>query len=65
MHDGSAPTLKAVVELYNHGGVKNPLLSKEIKPLDLSPAEIDDLVAFLYALTGDVHGLEPPRDLPK
>lgn len=65
MHDGSEPTLEAVVELYNRGGVKNPWLSKEMKPLNLNPAEIDDLVAFLYALTGEVRGLEPPRDLPK
>ncbi len=65
MHDGSEPTLKAVVELYNRGGVKNPWLSKEMKALKLSPGEIDDVVAFLYALTGEVHGLEPPRELPR
>jgi cytochrome c peroxidase len=65
MHDGSEPTLRAVVELYNRGGVKNPWLSKEMKPLELTPAEIDDLVAFLFALTGEVRGLEPPTELPK
>jgi cytochrome c peroxidase len=65
MHDGSELTLEAVVELYNRGGVKNRWLSKEIKPLNLSAAEVDDLVAFLYALTGEVRGLEPPRELPR
>jgi cytochrome c peroxidase len=65
MHDGSELTLEAVVEFYNRGGVKNSWLSKEIKPLSLSAAEVDDLVAFLYALTGEVQGLEPPKELPR
>jgi cytochrome c peroxidase len=65
MHDGSEATLTEVVEFYNRGGVKNQWLSKEIKPLNLTPAEVTDLVAFLEALTGDVNGLEPPASLPK
>jgi cytochrome c peroxidase len=65
MHDGSEATLREVVEFYNRGGNKNPWLSKEIKPLGLSPREVDDLVAFLESLTGDVTGLEPPPALPK
>lgn len=54
-HDGSAPTLEAVVRFYNAGGgtagfpgVKSPLLV----PLGLSEPEIADLVAFLGTLTG-------------
>ncbi len=65
MHDGSEATLTEVVEFYNRGGVKNPWLSKEIKPLNLTPTEVADLVAFLEALTGDVKGLEPPASLPQ
>jgi cytochrome c peroxidase len=65
MHDGSEATLKEVVEFYNRGGVKNPWLSKEIKPLNLTAQQVDDLVAFLEALTGEVSNLQPPAELTK
>jgi cytochrome c peroxidase len=65
MHDGSEATLTQVVEFYNRGGVNNPWLSKEIKPLGLTTSEVSDLVAFLDALTGDVSNAEPPASLPK
>jgi hypothetical protein len=45
--------------------VKNPTLSKEIKPLGLTPADVDDLVAFLETLTGDVRDAAPPATLPE
>lgn len=57
MHDGSLNTLKEVVEHYNNGGVTptdakvNAFLSGGIRLLKLSESEIDDLVAFLKALT--------------
>jgi cytochrome c peroxidase len=57
MHDGSIATLREVVEHYNNGGVSNPgdpvndFLSGGIKPLNLSDQQIDDLVAFMEALT--------------
>ncbi|MFQ5923988.1 MAG: cytochrome-c peroxidase [Anaerolineales bacterium] len=53
-HDGSARTLDEVVEFYNHGGIKNLQLSKEIKPLGLSTREKADLVEFMRALTGEI-----------
>lgn len=53
MHDGSIATLREVVEFYNKGGVKNPNLDPKIKPLNLSDEEVDALVEFLKALTGD------------
>ena len=53
-HDGSAQTLEEVVEIYNSGGHKNPFLSKEMVPLQLTAAEKSDLVAFLRSLTGDI-----------
>jgi cytochrome c peroxidase len=65
LHDGSEATLGAVVAFYNRGGTKNRWLSKEMKPLGLTPTEERDLVAFLRALTGEVHGAEPPKQLPK
>ncbi len=52
MHNGSLPTLEAVVAFYNAGGVPNPELDPLIHPLELSAAEQKDLVAFLKSLTG-------------
>lgn len=57
MHDGSLKTLKDVVVHYNNGGfIKkgekvNDFLSGGIRPLKLNDRQIDDLVAFLQALT--------------
>lgn len=65
MHDGSEATLRHVVQFYNKGGVPNPTLSKEIKPLNLSDKEVDDVVAFLESLTGDVNNAAPPAKLPQ
>jgi cytochrome c peroxidase len=51
MHDGSLHTLWDVVDHYNKGGESNPYLDGGIEPLNLSESEINDLVAFLFALT--------------
>ncbi len=55
-HNGSKDNLKDVLSLYNKGG-ENPDktgLAKEIKPLGLTDEEIDDVIAFLHALTDEV-----------
>ena len=52
MHDGSLPTLEAVVEFYDRGGGGAPEQSPLIAPLGLSAAERAALVAFLRALDG-------------
>jgi cytochrome c peroxidase len=52
MHDGSLPTLDAVVAFYDAGGVPNEVLDPLIRPLGLSTGERSDLVAFLQSLTG-------------
>ena len=65
MHDGSEETLAAVIDFYDRGGIANPNLSKEIKPLHLSAQEKQDLAAFLQALTGEVMNATPPESLPK
>jgi len=52
MHDGSLATLRDVVSFYDAGGVSNEVLDPLIHPLGLGPGELDDLVAFLSALTG-------------
>ena len=65
MHDGSEGTLHQVVDFYNKGGVRNPQLSKEVKPLNLADEEIDDLITFLECLTGEVQNADPPASLPQ
>jgi cytochrome c peroxidase len=42
MHNGAFPTLKAVVDFYNTGSA--------LSPLNLSPAEVDAIVAYLESL---------------
>ncbi|WP_367154571.1 cytochrome-c peroxidase [Methylomonas sp. HYX-M1] len=71
MHDGSLKTLKEVVMHYNNGGVTpagaipNAHLSGGIRPLNLSDAQIDDLVAFLESLTSAQYAkLEPATVQP-
>jgi cytochrome c peroxidase len=66
MHDGSEKTLADVVEFYDRGGVKNPWLSSDMKPLGLTAQEQADLVEFMKALTGRIDSeVSRPPDLPK
>ena len=51
MHNGELLSLADVIEFYNQGGVNHELLSPLIKPLQLSQAEQDALLAFLHTLT--------------
>lgn len=68
MHNGMYATLREVMEHYNTGGIHTRggesigAIDTKIKPLNLTPAEIDDLVAFLESLTGQVDPAvtEPP-----
>lgn len=60
MHDGSIPTLVAVIDHYNDGFVTRESLSSEIKPLGLSQTEKDDLLGFLKTLTSN----DTPVKLP-
>lgn len=60
MHDGSFATLDAVVEHYNSGFTQRESLSEQIKPLNLTPDEKTDLVAFLHTLTSQ----DTPVSLP-
>jgi len=54
MHDGSLPTLEAVVEHYNNGGIDRPSRSEQIKPLSLTAEESKDLVEFMKTLTSNM-----------
>jgi len=72
MHDGSVPTLEFAIEHHNAGGrtvatgpnkgvgADNPLKSEFLKPMELTPQEKRDLVAFLRSLT-DSTFLRDPR----
>jgi cytochrome c peroxidase len=72
MHDGSVPSLEAAIEHYNAGGrtiasgphkgvgAENPYKSEFLKPMELTPQEKRDLVAFLRSLT-DSTFLRDPR----
>lgn len=50
MHDGSFAALEDVVEFYNRGGEPNPRLDGAVRPLNLTPEEKADLLAFLKSL---------------
>jgi cytochrome c peroxidase len=58
MHDGSLPTLEAVVRFYVRGGDR-PGSDPLIKPLDIDEGGIRDLVRFMEALTDPVE-ITPP-----
>jgi cytochrome c peroxidase len=54
MHDGSMPTLEAVIDFYDAGGNPNPGSDPELRPLHLTADEKPALVAFLRALAGRI-----------
>jgi cytochrome c peroxidase len=64
MHDGSLPTLQAVIDLYDRGGIDRPSLDEEIHPLGLTADEKADLVAFLQTLNGKPEAVQIP-ELPR
>lgn len=51
MHDGSSMTLREAVIHYDTGFVARESLSPEMRRLNLSPREVDDIVAFLRTLS--------------
>lgn len=51
MHDGSLEALRTVLTHYALGGVDRPSRSAALAEIDLNTSEIDDLIAFLDALT--------------
>ncbi|MEB2286258.1 MAG: hypothetical protein B6D46_11625 [Polyangiaceae bacterium UTPRO1] len=65
MHDGSLATLEAVVEHYNKGGNPNPQLSARIHKLGLSQPEVQALVKFMEALSGEGYADTAPAAFPE
>jgi cytochrome c peroxidase len=61
MHDGSLKTLAEVVEWYDKGGHPNQYLDKDVKKLNLTDQEKQDLVAFMEACTGSFPDVERAR----
>jgi cytochrome c peroxidase len=51
MHDGSITTLVGVMREYDDGFIDRPSLSSEIKRLNLTATEINEVVAFMLTLT--------------
>ncbi len=59
MHDGRFQTLEEVVEHYNSGGHHAPNIDPLITPLELTPEQQQDLIAFLKTLS-DMDVVENP-----
>lgn len=53
MHDGSEETLVDVIKYYNKGGHANDYIDRQMKQLNLTDDQVNDLVEFLKSLTSD------------
>ena len=51
MHDGRFQTLEEVMEHYNSGGQKGFNVNPNVRPLNLSKEDMEDVIAFLHTLT--------------
>lgn len=54
MHTGKIKTLEAVIDHYDHGFIRRPTLSPILMPLNLSPKQKGDLLAFLNTLSSPI-----------
>ncbi len=64
MHNGSYRTLEEVIDHYDRGGDDKSNLDPNIKPLNLSGQEKQDLVEFMKSLTGKQEPVTVP-ELPR
>jgi cytochrome c peroxidase len=66
-HNGGKATLMQVMEMYDDGGdFSNPTLAPLIRPLGMSEDELNDVVAFMLALTDErVRLKQAPFDHPQ
>jgi cytochrome c peroxidase len=69
MHDGSLPTLAAVVDFYRRGGgralgVPAGRIDGQVRAFSISDAEAADLVAFLGALSDESASPPVPERVP-
>ena len=61
-HDGRFPTLEAVVAHYDRGGDGTPGQSPRVRPLRLSEADRDALIAFLETLDDETAPIDRTTD---
>jgi cytochrome c peroxidase len=59
MHDGSLPTLRAVLAHYAEGGIDRPSKPSQLS-IDLTAQEIDAVLAFLDTLSGTAQVISLP-----
>ena len=59
----NGPTLAAVIDHYDGGGVARPSRAPEVRPLHLTADEKRALLAFLGTLTGENQPVTVPIDL--
>ena len=66
MHNGVFATLEEVIDFYAKGGGRDHGISvdRHILPIELSPQEREDLIAFLYALTDESALPQIPESVP-
>jgi len=69
MHDGSLPTLSAVVDFYRRGGgrrlgVAGDRIDGQVRAFSISDAEASDLVALLGSLSDESASPEIPERVP-
>ena len=65
MHDGSIPTLDAVIDHYANGGHGSPVQSPTLQGFTMTPADQADLIAFLNALTDRTFVTNPAFGKPE
>lgn len=68
-HAGTEASLREVLEFKNAGRSEHPRVEEDdlsplVRPLGLSPAQLDDLEAFLLALTDPLDAAGPLFDAP-
>jgi cytochrome c peroxidase len=51
MHNGSLPTLEAVIKHYASGGINRPTKAPDLTPFDVTEEQVQDIIAFLNSLT--------------
>ena len=65
MHNGELETLEDVIRFYhNAGGFDHPDLDPRIKWIDMSETDLEDVIAFLHALTDETNTPEIPETVP-
>ncbi len=64
MHDGRFQTLEEVIEHYNSGGHFSPNKDAFLYPLNLTPTQKSDLLAFLLTLTDSTSIRDPALQNP-